>query len=236
LALLVVPTPGGIYLSVTAIFAFLLRHPLKLFLKHREQWTRSTRGRVALRVVLLYGGAAFLGLVSTIRVSGIGPVLPVLVASPFIVVYLFYDSKNQTRALLSELAGPLGLAAVAPAIALVGDWSWPRASVLWIILVARTIPSISYVRARLRLERGRPFARTPVLLLHLAFIIALSTLAWFDRIPFLAVVALLILIGRAILGLSRYRRFKRARQIGFMEIGYGLIYVLVTAVGYWLDG
>jgi hypothetical protein len=233
--MLLAPTAAGFGLSVMVAAAFLLRHPIKLFWRHRRRLGESPRGRAAWKMSLVYALFALGGLVLAVASAGPVPLLPLVVMAPLILVYLFYDSTKQARRLLPELAGPLGLAATAPAVAIAAGWSWLSASALWIILMARTIPSISYVRTRLRLERGKPTRAAPVIINHLIFTAAVALLAGRGLAPYLSVVALGVLFTRAALGLSPLRRPVKATRIGFSEVGYGLLYVAMTVVGFWVE-
>jgi hypothetical protein len=232
LGMLVAPTLAGACFSVGAVAAFLMRHPLKLFVRHRDQWAESRRHRVAGVVALAYAVIAIAAFLTAVFLGGWAPVLPIVLLSPFTLVYLFYDARNQARTLIAELTAPVGLAAIAPAIALAAGWTAAGACVLWILLMARTTPSIFYIRARLRLERGQPMRRVPAVGLHLLFLVIIAWLAWRGLSPFASVAAMLVLFLRASLGLSRHRRLTQTRQIGFLEIFFGLLYVLIVAIGY----
>jgi hypothetical protein len=50
--------------------------------------------------------------------------------------------------------------------------------------------------------------------------------------PLLALLALLILFARTLYGLSPYRRRIRTQTIGFLEMAYGLLVVMASALGY----
>jgi hypothetical protein len=103
---------------------------------------------------------------------------------------------------------------------------------LWVILNARNLPSILYVRARLRLEKDKSFSLAAVLLAHIVGVAAVLGLAQAGLAPGLAVVAMLLLLLRALYGLSPYRQRVSTRTIGFLEMGYGLLTVILTAAGY----
>jgi hypothetical protein len=133
---------------------------------------------------------------------------------------------------LPELAGPLALGTVASSIALAGGWSFAPAFMLWIIIGARVVPSVLYVRARLRLEKGQPFSPLPALVTSGTAVLSLALLAWVDSLPWLAVVAMLILLARTARGLSRWRQPVRAKIIGFQEVAFGLLTVVLAAMGY----
>lgn len=230
LAMLVAPSVAGACYAAATISGFLARHPYKLFLRGRRRG--SARSRAAGMVTISYAAIAAAAGTAAIALGGWHPVVPLVVLSPLAAVYLLLDTRNRARTLLPELAGPLALAGVAPTIALAAGWEWPNALALWVLLMARTIPSIFYVRARLRLERGRSIRRVGVFAYHLAFLGAVAFLVWRGLAPLLAVAAALLLTGRAALGLSARRRLTKVRQIGVMEIVVGLVYVCVVVIGY----
>ena len=154
LGMLVAPSPAGACFSLAAIAAFLSRHPFKLALKHRAEVAHSKRYRMAAGFAVGYLFVAAMAFAGAVLVAGWRPLLPMVVLSPFTLVFLLYDTQNRGRSLPAELAGPLGLAATAPSIAMAAGWSPLSAFALWFLLMARTLPSIFYVRARLRLEKG----------------------------------------------------------------------------------
>lgn len=232
LGLVIAPTAAGASLALAAIAAFLVRHPLKLFTRHRRDVATSPRYRAAGFVALAYGAIAVAGLAAAVRLAGWIPLIPVAVLSPLTMVFLTYDASNRGRRLAPELCGPAGLAATAPAIALAAGWAWPPVAALWLVLLARAIPSVVYVRARLRMEKKRPTSRWPAIFLHVLSAAVLAALAAWELAPWTAAAALVVLLARAALGLSTRRRFHKARQIGFLELGFGIGYIACAAAGY----
>ncbi len=107
-----------------------------------------------------------------------------------------------------------------------------RGRPLWLVLMARAIPSIVYVRARLRLERGAATSRAPVHVAHLVALAAGLGLYVAGLAPALMAVGLGVLAGRAAVGLSAWRRPAKAKQIGFGELGYGVGYVALVVIGF----
>jgi len=232
LGMAVAATPAGACLGVACVGAFLMRRPLKVFTKTRMPVSQSRKRQIAATAVAGYGLAAALAFSAAVLLGGWQPVLPLVAMSPFVAVFLLYDTRNQSRQLVPELAGPPGLAAVAVSMAIAAGWSWPAATTLWVLLMARTIPSVTYIRARLRLEKGKPFAVTPVVIVH---VVSTAAAAWLWReglAPLAAVIALGVLFARAMVGLSPLRRFHRAKQVGVFEVVLGALYIAAVAVGY----
>ncbi|GAB4481792.1 MAG: YwiC-like family protein [Anaerolineae bacterium] len=231
LGLFAAPSAAGLLLGLAALAAFLLHQPLLIAIKDRRKGKRWARTALADRFALLYGliGAGALALAVWIAPHRFW--LPLLIAVPLGLIKLGYDLSSASRAAAAELVGALAFGALAPAIALAGGRGlWP-ALMLWALLAGRTIPAILYVRARLRLERGREVSSRGVGLAHLAAVIAAGVLAWRGAAPLLSVVALALLLARALWGLSPHRRRVPARVIGFSELGWGLLTVILIGLG-----
>ena len=224
LGLILAPSWGGLAVAVGVFGAFLARHPLKVAYSDRRKGKRYARTVVAERFALAYS-----------ILAAVGGVLALLLAGPEILLglaqFIGY-STNRGRELVPELAGSAALAATATSIAVAGGTAWDTALALWAILVARNIPSILYIRARLRLDRGKPFAQMPVLLAQIAGVLIPIVLVALGVAPVLAVVALAVLAARAIFGLSPYRRNVRVQIIGVLEMVYGFGTVLLALIGY----
>jgi hypothetical protein len=232
LGLAIAPSWAGLSIGLATLAAFLIRHPAKLYWRNRHRLDVSPRFRIARRFALLYAGLALGGFAIALALAGWRPLVPYLVLSPLLAVYGAFDVQNQARRLLPELAAPMGLAASAPAIALAGGCEWTAAWVLWLVLQARAVPSILYVRARLRLERGDQIDRRPSSVAHVTAM-ALGAALWIaDLAPLLTTAALVVLLARAIRGLSMSRRPAKAKEVGFAELGFGLGYVALTVLGY----
>jgi len=232
LGLVLVPSRAGLAIAVATVTAFLMRHPAKLYWRNRHRLDLSPRFRIARRFAVLYAAITGAGFTVAVTLAGWKPLLPFLILSPLLAMYGAFDVNNQARRLLPELVAPMGLAAAAPAIALAGGSEWRVAGVLWLLLQARAVPSILYVRARLRLERGAEIDRLPSVLSHLVAVAVGAALWGADQAPLLAAMALVVLLVRSVRGLSPSRRPARAKEVGFSELGFGLGYVLVTVLGF----
>jgi hypothetical protein len=235
LGLLVEASVAGVWLGVAMLGAFLARQPLKLALADRRQGKRYPRTMWAERFAGLYalvGGIALL--LAALTANSQAFCWAILAAVPLAVLQGFYDSQRQSRQIAAELAGATAMGAGVAAIALAGGgWEIAPAFALWVMLAARSVPSIVYVRLRLRLERGEALDTTPSLVLNVAAVALVGVLAFAGLVPWLAAAAMMLLAARAVWGLSPLRRPVRAPVIGASEIVYGLVTVLLTAVGVW---
>lgn len=233
LGALVAGSGGGWLLALAALGAFLLHQPLKIAIKDRLKGRRPPRALWAERFTVGYGllaivPFALLVLTSTDRTF----LVPLALAVPLVGVQLAFDARNQSRALLPEVAGSLALGMIAPSMALLGGWTLPRALMLSLVLAARTVPSILYVRARLKVEHGKPTSPALAWASQATALIGVVVLALVGAVPYLSALAMLILLVRAVIGLSALRKPRRAAIIGMMEMSYGLLTVILTALGY----
>lgn len=235
LGLLVAPGAGGVAFSIASVAAFLVRHPLRLTLSGRGASSPSPRLRLALALSVVYAAVAAAALVLGVLIEGAVPLVPLVAGSPLALLFVFYDARKKSRELVAEIAGALGLAASAPAIALCDGWPAVDGAFLWGVLAARTVPSIVYVRARLRRQRGQKVRRFAVMAVHVGLAGIGAVLAVRGNIPYLAEAAFLALVLRAAGGLYGPLRQTRATAIGVREIVYGLVFVIVTAAGYRLN-
>lgn len=235
LGLLVAPSWGGVGLGIGAFGLFLLRWPFKVAQTSYRQ-KRTIRLNLALRFVVLYGLLSIVGFALAIWQAGWQPLWPFLLALPFGLIFYHYDRQNRSRSWQAELAGPIAFSATATSIALAGGWQVAPALALWGVLVARAIPSILFVRSRIRLDRDRPHQPLLALGTHGLALLAVGWLSGLGWLPTITLGVFILLLLRAIWGLSPYRRAVPIKVIGFSELAWGLLTVLTVAVGWWWVG
>lgn len=231
LGLLVAPSWVGLLIGIAAFGAFLMHQPLKLTVKDYLKRKRYARTTWAERFALLYGGIALVAFVLAVILTPHPFIVPLLLAIPFAVVQVWADTHNQGRETLSEVSGAVAFGAAASAIALSHGWELVPALALWGALAVRSVTSVLYVRARLRLEYGRPAPLVGMAVAHGLGAIALVALIAAGTLHGVSLVAFGILAARAALGVSSLRKPTSAKVIGFREIAYGLVYAALTAWG-----
>lgn len=232
LGLLVAYSLIGLLLGLSFLFLFLLRHPLRLVIADIKKKRLFIRTYTAGIVSAIYFIISTFFFITAIIQTNIIVVYPILFAVPFFMIYVIIDIFIQKRALLSELSGPLALGSIAPSIAMANDWLLFPALGLWAIIIFRLIPSIFYIRVRLDLEKGKQIDKLPTLVLHILSIIIALLLIQMKMIPFIVITAYIILLIRAYIGLSNFRKPTPTQKIGFMEITYGGFTILLAATGY----
>jgi YwiC-like protein len=232
LGLLVAPSRAGAFIGLAAFVLFLGRQPLKLGLSDRAAGRVYPRTFVALRIAASAAtGATLLGILAW----NAGPYRwwpPIAAALPFGALQLAFDIRREGRGLVPEIVGPIAASATAPAIAAAAGWAAPAWLALWALLAARAISATTYVRLRLRLERGEMVNATPAVATHLGAVGLALGLTCYHLAPPLAGVAFAFLLLRAAWGVSSIRRPATARRIGITELFVGAAFVVLVAAGY----
>lgn len=231
LGLLVAWSWSGFVLAIGALAAFLLHQPLKTAIRDRMAGRRAPRTIWAERFAVFYAlvAVASLGWIAWSAPSRV--IVAFLIFAPLAGIQLAYDLRGRSRDLVPEIAGAAALAGIAVAIAMLDGWDVGPALGLWGMLVARSAPSIVYVRERLLLERGKGVRLAPTLAMH-ALAVAVAAGLWSLGIASVAgVVAMVFLLGRAWHGLSRWRVGHRPAMIGMQESFIGLGFVIVMWLG-----
>jgi hypothetical protein len=229
LGLLVASSWAGGLVALAAVAALLARQPLKLFVSDRQ------RGKPYPRTHLAERAFAVLTLVAVAALAGAwaitqGRLWPALAAAaPLAAVGLAFDIGKRSREVGAELAAAVALGATATAIGLAGGMRPELAFGLWGVLAARTIPTVLFVRARLRLEKGQRSRIALAMGAHVAAITGVVVLVYGGFAPRFATWAMVLLAARAALGLSAWRPRWKTWQLGVSEIVFGAVTVLCAA-------
>lgn len=231
LGLLVAPSLGGAALGVAALAAFLVRTPLKLAVidRRRSQWADRSRlaARIAAVEVVVILVAAGLALVA----SGPRWLLPVAIAAPFVAVELAFDVRSRGRRLLPELCGAVGIAGVSAAIVMAAGRGWRLAIAVWLVLAARSVAAIPFVRVQIMRLRKGATATASGDIAQLAGLCVGALAVVLDR---RAVVGVVLLALVAVLQAVWMRRPPTvAKVLGLRQMALGFSLVLATAVGIW---
>lgn len=233
LGMLIAPTWTGVALVAAAFALFLFNRPFKIY------WGDSRRGRtyerthVARRYALIYGTIALIATLSALILGGWRPFVPFALAAPLLLLFMYYDQRPG-RHWQAELSAPVAFSAVVMSVALAGGFPWLVSLALWGFMVARAVPAILFVRARLRLDKGKPISPWGTVAAHILAAVAVGLMVLPGWLPTTAAFAAVMLLGRAIWGLSVYRWRSSIKALGFLETGAGLLSVLLVAIGFWL--
>lgn len=227
LGLFVAWSTSGLALGLAVMVAFMARTPLKLVLvdRFRRRWLPRTRlaaqiaaAEVTVLVVLVAYAASI----------GDAFWLPFVVAAPLIGVELWFDMRSRGRRLIPELAGSVGIGSIATAIALADGASSSVAWGLWVVIAARSVAAIPYVRAQILRAKARP---GPTWHSDVAQIAAVSAALFGWAIDLVPAAAVIVIAVFASINLTAVRLTPRpAAVIGIQQTIVGIAVIAATAI------
>ena len=227
LGLLVAWSGPGLAIGIAAMVAFVARTPLKVVLvdRWRHRWLERTA--LAARIVAVEL-AVLVALAASAVIAGQPFWLPLVVAAPLVAIELWFDMRSRSRRLIPELAGSIGIGAVATAIALADGTDDRVAWGLWAVLAARSLAAIPYVRTQILRTRSKPAPRWPSDIAQVG-VAGFVGVAWIaDVVPPAAALVLVALAALQLVGVRLAPQ--RAVVIGIQQTIVGLIVIAVTAV------
>ena len=219
LGLAVVPSWSGGLAALAALFAFLARQPLKLALQDALRGRSYPRTPYCWSLAIAFALGASASMAAAVRIGGLDVLIPIALVAPLGLVQVLFDARNRSRELFAEMSGAIAMSSIAAVIGVAGGMRLVPALALSGIIVARTVPSIVYVRSLLR--GARP---SIAIALHAVALVAVALFA-----PPLAIVAMAVLLLRAIWGVTH--EAPPAKSIGWREIAYGALTVSLAAIG-----
>lgn len=232
-ALLIAPTIGGGFLSVFMIGAFLSRQPLKFVIGDYMQKKNLPRTPVALRWTLYFEAIAAVGFVASLFTATPVSFVPLILAAPAIIYLILQDASRKSREMVPELLGASVLAVSIASLSLAAGHNYQFAAGMWLIMLSRLVPSVLYVRNRLRLEKKKEYSTAVPVLSHVAALVALGALYYAGVGSVLTIAVAAFLLVRSTTGLSSRRKKLSAKQLGVREVIYGAVYALTVVIGYY---
>lgn len=229
LGLLIAPSIGGLALGAAAFLAFLVRTPMKLAVVDLRRGRWLDRSRLAMRIALVELAAMAMLVSVAFFTSGRSWLVAVAVAAPLVGLELWFDVRSRGRRLVPELCGAVGIAAVAAAIVLAAGRGGALATGVWLVLAARSIGAISFVRVQItRLRRGAGNSMPSDAAQVVAIAIGAVAVGVDSRL-------LAALAGIAVLAVLQVWWIRRpplpAKVLGMRQMLLGVGLVAVTAVG-----
>ena len=229
LGILVAPSWAGAALGAAAFLAFLSRTPLKIVLvdRRRDRWLPRSRLAASIAGAELAMLLAFAVVAAVL--AGWSWLVPVAIAAPLVGVELWFDMRSRSRRLVPELCGAMGIAGTAAAVALAGDTAAGLAAALWLVLAARAIAAIPFVRTQvLRLRHDGTSSWTSDAAQVAGLAVALGAIAVDPAVAAGAVAVAALAVAQFVW--SR-RPPVPAKTLGLRQLFLGLAVVGVTAAG-----
>jgi len=220
---------AGLALGVAAFTAFLARTPAKLVAVDVRRGRWLPRTRMALGVAVAEGLViAALALAATLS-AGWRWSPAVAVALPLVAVEWWFDIRSRGRRMVPELCGAIGVAAAASAVVLAGGGSARRAAAVWLVLAARSVGAIPFVRAQIfRARRGITAVLASDVAQSVSVVVAAVAVDLDHR-------TLAGAVGVAVLAVAQAAWSRRdpppVKTLGIRQMLLGLALVAITAIG-----
>jgi len=229
LGMLVKWSGSALALSAVALLMFTARTPLKYALVDRTRDRRLPRTVLAERLALAEI-AIILLLVAVTTVLATGPFLwPFAAAAPLLATGFWYDIKSRSRHLVPELAGTVGIAAIAAAIVIAGGGTTRLALAMWLVAASRSVASVVFVRVQINRSRSQPHRVWHSNLAQVGtvgvLILGVSTL----DVPIAAVIAMGVAATFQLI--AARRPVPKVAIVGAQQMAIGLGVVFTTALG-----
>ena len=233
--LLIAPTVGGGFLSIMIVGAFLCRQPLKFVFGDLKSGKRLPRTAVATRWLVYFSAIAAFGLAGSLVTADPRAFIPLIISAPIAIYLIVQDASRKSREMVPELFAASVLSTSIASLSLAAGSGYLFAGAMWLTMTARLIPSVIYVRTRLRLEKKKEYSKVSSLATHVAAVTALAALYFVGLGSVLTIAIAGFLLVRSITGLSSARNKMTAKQLGVREVIYGVVYALSVVVGYYLS-
>jgi hypothetical protein len=202
---------------------------LKLALVDRRRGRWLPRTRLAWQVAVLELSSIVVLADLAVILGGWTWLVPLIVAAPLFALELWYDVRSRSRRLTPELCGAVGMTAVAAAIVVAGDGSWSLGIAASIVLAARAITSVPFVRVQIaRLRHGTaPLGAADTF--QLGGAAAAMAAALVDARVLAGTGAVIAVAAVQLLWLRR--PVPPAKVLGLWQMAFGLAVVLACAAG-----
>lgn len=228
LGLLVAPSIAGAALAVAALAGFFLRRPLKSMLREPSgaQRKRTMICALALTVIAL----ACLSLAA--KCGGAAKLWPLFPAAAAGLAFAWFDSRNAARVEAAELAGTIAFGILPAAFGALAGWSVIESVALALVMLARSVPTVMFVRTYMRLKKGRMATRNPAFIAAGAGFFLTAWLAFAHIVPWLAVLFAFLFAALTFCLLGNNRPRLAAKTVGLIEMTLGVAMVLALAIAW----
>jgi hypothetical protein len=229
LGLLVAHSLVAVALGVGALFAFLVRTPLKLAAVDARRGRWLARSKLAVQIAAGELLVVIAAVTTAVWIAGWSWMIPVAVAAPLVGIELWFDVRSRGRRLVPELCGAVAIGSVAAAIVVSSGGSARLAAGAGLVLTGLAIGSIPFVRVQLaRLRQARVSTRQSDVAQLVAFLVG-ATAVVVDHRLVAGLAGLTALVALQVVWVRRPPVVAKVLGLRQMALGIGL--VVVTAAG-----
>jgi len=229
LALLVAFSVNGLLLSLVTFFIFFAHQPIRIIFNKKLNRKLKTK---AYFVFSFYSIFAMALLVRVLMFESFYQLLPFFISVIIMSGYLLLELNNVKKNIVTELLAAVSIGMIAMNIVLLNGWHLTYSAAFLLVILSRAVPTTFYVRSKLQIAKKQPVQEFSVIVSTFVSLLIVLVLAYFLYLPLLSIAAVLILIGRAYIGIYKSTGKVNIKNLGIMEFVYGIIFVLLVAAGY----
>jgi len=229
LSLVVAFTLDGLFLALATFFMFLVNQPLKILTtKSTPKKFKST----AWIVLFFYLSIVIILLTYIIINTNSYLLIPFYSAVLVLLIYKIAEFSNLSRKLFIELLPIFSMTLIATTIVMLDSAFSFNPIIFSFLLLSRAVPTVFYINAKVKWIKGLKFSTLPTYLLNGGFLIFIIYAGFNNLLPMLAILGMIILSGRSIIGFSKFNFTKTIKQIGVVEFIYGAFFVVINGIAF----
>ena len=229
LALWIAWSFDGLMLFLGAIFAFLAHQPIRLLIINGFQ-------KMIFLFSLIFIGVSSYFLSYFFLNTSFLVYWPLLLALSLMLIFLVIDLSGESKSLLVEIIVPLSLSLMAVSIFLVKEQSPFYAFAFFGVLLSRSVTTVFYVRAQIRILKKKQYSNNTVVISHTISLVYVLIMIHFNYIPTGIVIAVIILFLRYLILLYPMKNRLSIKQIGILEFIFGFLFVGLSGIAYIFAG
>lgn len=229
LALIIAFTTNGLLLAFSSFLLFLASQSLSILLKRKPEY-------LVLLASITFAGYFITAILLFYFVSNNSSdnsfLFPFVLAMSIMGFYKLLEVKNQNRLLIVELLAPISVILISISIVMLNEWDIKFLISFAIVLLSRSIQTVFYVNNKLKFFKDNNPNKLIVHIIGFVFFLLLLFQAIYDLIPYLSLLAILLLIVRAYLGFMKKNKTEKVKIVGIKEFIYGFLFVVIISIGY----
>jgi len=232
LSVLVSYSIQGLLLAVSSFFIFLNHQPVRVLLNKK---VNKQLFLPALLFFTIYSAFIFISFFNVYRNTIIENLLPFVVAILLMLIFFVLELRQKGRKLIAEFIAPISITFIGVSIVLIGGWNIYAAITFAVVLLARSITTVLYIHLKVQHIKKKNFSKQLLYFTETVFFVLLVLLMLSNLVPMLSIIAVIMLIVRAVYGLSNKGLLENIKTMGIKEFIFGILYLVIVYIGYNLN-
>ena len=229
LSLIVAYSINGFLLGLAAFSLFLSSQPLSYILKRIPKYLLKSS------YVFFFAYLSFSIFILTylnFSLNSTARLVPFFAAILLMGIFKLLELKSLNRNLIVELIPQIAVGLMSVSILLVDNWELVPIIGFVAIIFSRSIQTVFYINNKLKFFKGTKPNKALVNLIGLLFLITIIIMTQFNIVPWISVLAIILLMLRSAIGFFKKNKLEKVKIIGIKEFIYGFLFVVLISIGY----